>query len=82
MSIGIKLLIIFGSTAIAALVTFIIGSIMERRIYNNGICSECGRELKMFDIDHGGGRGYECPNCYKKVWVSYNHVDNINKKWR
>lgn len=55
---------------------------IERKGFNNGICPKCGKQLKFFDMDSHGGRGYCCRNCDYYTWVSYNCVDknyNINK---
>lgn len=56
----------------------IMGIITEKRDYNKGICKICGEELKFFDTDSQGGRGYICPNNHT-VWVSYPLIDR-NKK--
>jgi predicted amidophosphoribosyltransferase len=47
----------------------------EKRDYNDGICPVCGEELRHFDNDSQGGRGYCCDSCNYHTWVSYN-VDN------
>ena len=52
-----------------------IGIHIERKGFNGGICSRCGKELRLFDHDSQGGRGYTCDGCGHKVWVSYFTVD-------
>lgn len=51
----------------------------EKKEYNNGICPKCGRNLRYFDSDSQGGRGYNCDKCNNFVWVSYN-VDKPRKE--
>lgn len=51
----------------------------EKRMYNNGICRECGYPLRHFDTDSQGGRGYICDACKYYCWVSYN-VDKNYKE--
>lgn len=53
----------------------------EYKDFNNGVCPKCGKQLKCFDIDSHGGRGYCCDNCQYFTWVSYNFIDrnHINK---
>ena len=48
----------------------------EKKSYNKGICKECGTELRHFDNDSQGARGYVCDNCQHTVWVSYPWIDN------
>jgi len=43
----------------------------ESKSYNNGICKDCGKKLKCFDMDSQGGRGYTCKKCDYTTWVSY-----------
>ena len=58
----------------------IYGIYTERKDFNNGYCPNCGKKLKLFDIDSQGGRGYCCHDCMYYAWVSYNCVDkNYNK---
>lgn len=51
----------------------------EKKEYNNGICTKCGGNLRYFDSDSQGGRGYNCDKCNNFVWVSYN-VDKPRKE--
>lgn len=53
----------------------------EYKDFNNGVCPKCGKQLKFFDNDSHGGRGYCCDNCQYFTWVSYNWIDrnHINK---
>ena len=51
----------------------------EKKEYNNGICPKCGGNLRSFDSDSQGGRGYNCDKCNNFVWVSYN-VDKPRKE--
>ena len=52
----------------------IIGIMLEKRGFNNGICPRCNKRLRNFDIDSQGGRGYIC-DCGYHTWISYNCVD-------
>jgi len=52
-----------------------IGIISERRAYNHGKCRHCGNNLRLFDTDSQGGRGYMCDSCCNTIWVSYHSVD-------
>lgn len=52
-----------------------IGSTLEKRNFNNGVCVHCGTSLRYFDTDSQGGRGYICDKCGYATWVSYNRVD-------
>lgn len=47
----------------------------ERKDFNNGVCPKCGKQLRCFDMDSQGGRGYSCDKCDYTTWVSYNRVD-------
>lgn len=47
----------------------------ESKFYNHGKCKECGNDLRHFDTDSQGGRGYCCDQCGYHTWVSYNCVD-------
>ena len=48
----------------------------EAKAYNSGVCTVCNRELRCFDMDSQGGRGYKCDQCHHVVWVSYS-VDKV-----
>lgn len=48
---------------------------LEKADYNNGICPHCGTDLRNYDTDSQGGRGYVCDNCNYEAWISYNIVD-------
>lgn len=68
---------------IIALIAGIVMAILsEKKNFNNGICPHCNKELRRFDTDSQGGRGYCCDDCDYYVWVSYNCVDSINKKMK
>lgn len=47
-----------------------IGWYFERKRYNRGVCN-CGENLKYFDTDSQGGRGYTCKKCNYTTWVSW-----------
>lgn len=49
---------------------------VEKKKFNNGICSECGGKWEHFDTDSQGGRGYRCLECNRYIWISYK-VDKI-----
>jgi DNA-directed RNA polymerase subunit RPC12/RpoP len=50
----------------------------EKNMYNNGVCTKCGNELRLVDEDSQGGRCYHCDNCGRYIWISYN-VDKHRK---
>ena len=52
-----------------------LGSIIEYREFNHGICRYCGTRLNHFDIDSQGGRGYTCKGCGYCTWISYDFID-------
>lgn len=64
---------------VIAIVFPIIGIRLEKKAFNGGVCPLCGRNLRLFDFDSQGGRGYKCEYCGYHTWVSYNCVD---KKFR
>lgn len=43
----------------------------DKKSYNNGICSHCGKELRYFDTDSQGARGYCCDGCNNFIWISW-----------
>lgn len=55
----------------------------EKKDWNGGICPDCGRTWKAFDMDSQGGRGYSCytnldqysRRCDRTIWISYPGVD-------
>ena len=59
----------------------VIGFILERKGFNNGICPHCDKELRYFDTDSQGGRGY-CCDCGYCTWISYKCIDSANKIWK
>lgn len=65
------------------LLVIVVGMIVtrnyEKKEYNNGICPKCGGNLRYFDSDSQGSRGYNCDKCNNFVWVSYN-VDKPRKE--
>lgn len=70
-----KIAIIIISMLLAGALEALIGIILEKRAFNHGYCENCHEQLELFDYDSIGGRGYVCPRCGHKVWVSYNIVD-------
>ena len=48
---------------------------IEKKEFNNGKCPKCGKQLKLFDMDSQGGRGYCCYDCRYYAWISYDCVD-------
>jgi len=44
---------------------------MDKKSFNNGICTECGHKLRHFDNDSQGGEGWCCDHCNNVVWVSW-----------
>ena len=59
----------------------VIGFILEIKGFNNGICPHCDKELRYFDTDSQGGRGY-CCDCGYCTWISYKCIDSANKIWK
>lgn len=43
----------------------------EKKDWNNGICPNCGHELRLFGCDSQGGDGWTCDDCDYTTWVSY-----------
>lgn len=82
MTTGIKLLVIFAAGVLAWVIAGIIGIVIESKLYNKGICLTCSQPLEFFDFDSRGGRGYKCPLCGDKIWVSYDRVDKYWDKIR
>ena len=52
----------------------LLGIMLEKNNFNNGVCPYCNKKLKNFDTDSQGGRGYKC-ECGYHTWVSYKCVD-------
>ena len=52
----------------------LLGIMLEKNNFNNGVCPHCNKKLKNFDTDSQGGRGYKC-ECGYHTWVSYKCVD-------
>jgi len=48
---------------------------VEKRAFNGGVCPNCARDWRRYDMDSQGGRGYTCDSCNKGVWVSYWGID-------
>lgn len=48
---------------------------LEKERFNGGRCPVCANELKYFDTDLKGRRGYYCDNCKYHTWVSYRRID-------
>lgn len=55
------------------LVLGLIGSRLERREWNNGICKQTGQPWRYFDTDSQGGRGYNSGQYY--IWISWPGID-------
>ena len=53
----------------------VIGILIENKGFNGGVCPRCGKDLRLFDHDSHGGRGYKCDGCHYTTWVSYFTVD-------
>lgn len=54
---------------IAFLALGLIGSVMERLKWNDGVCKETGKPWILFDKDSQGGSGYKSDN--HVCWVSW-----------
>lgn len=53
---------------------------IENEKFNGGRCPCCSNELKYFETDLKGRRGYYCDKCNYTTWVSYNRVDRNRNK--
>lgn len=53
----------------------LLGSKLESKDFNKGVCRVCGKKLRHFDTDSQGGRLYTCENFHTLVCVSYPWVD-------
>jgi DNA-directed RNA polymerase subunit RPC12/RpoP len=52
-------------------VAMIYGRYMEKKDWNNGVCS-CGEGFwRSFDVDSSGTRGYRCTACGRHIWISW-----------
>ena len=70
---------VIGVICVAALLVGI-ASQLESTDFNGGMCRECNVELRHFDSDSHGGRGYVCDYCEHIVWVSWPWVDRKRRK--
>ena len=43
----------------------------ELAMFNDGICTHCGGNMKHFAEDSQGGQGYICRNCGRSIWTSW-----------
>jgi hypothetical protein len=55
------------------------GYCWEKKDYNKGRCPRCFGELRHFDNDSQGGRGYCCENGDYYTWVSYPFIEVRNE---
>ncbi len=51
------------------------GYLWEKHDFNKGKCPKCYGELKHFDNDSQGGRGYCCENRDYYTWVSWPFIE-------
>lgn len=54
---------------------FVYSFLHERKMYNNGNCTSCGKRMEHFSTDSQGCRGYCCSKCRHYVWISWKTVD-------
>lgn len=73
------LIMTFIGLVIVMIVGILAGIYLESSGYNDGVCPVCGKELRHFDTDSQGSRGYSCDNCNYTAWVSYSVVDKDYK---
>ena len=65
-------IIVFSVTVVVFLVFgMIYARYSEKKNWNNGVCSKCGKPWMYFDIDSQGGRMYRCEN-WHYCDISYN----------
>lgn len=43
----------------------------NKREWNGGLCTECGAEMRPFDMDSGGDIGCKCDACGRTIWVGW-----------
>ena len=48
---------------------FTIGYLVNKKIYNKGICRKCGGKMKYFDTASNFSNGYYCEKCHNTEWV-------------
>ena len=48
-----------------------INIIFEYKLYNHGVCKNCGGKLLLIDTDSQSNRLYMCNKCQCSVWVSW-----------
>ena len=70
--IGIGLIIFF---ILFGMVGTSIAIHKEKKSFNNGKCTECNEDLKLYRTLDQGRRYYVCSECKRTVSVSYNQID-------
>lgn len=48
---------------------------VEKKLFNDGVCRDCGNNLKRFGFDNTRGNAYYCDKCGYCTWVSWKIVD-------
>lgn len=81
---SVGLLFIFALTILFFTITTMICIHIEKKAFNNGVCTHCGNKLIPFDFDSQGGLGFECETCEYVIWLSYkcvykNYLKNSEK---
>lgn len=66
------ILILIGATLL--IILSLVGAMLEKKDFNNGVCLYCNNKLRNFDTDSQGSRGYKC-DCGYHTWVSYKYID-------
>ncbi len=66
--------------AVIMIVTLAMAYYDEKRKWNNGMCSECGSKLRLFD-SYDKYDGWCCDKCNTKMWIGiYKHSRNYQHR--
>lgn len=67
-----------GEIIFIMLILFLVGITLyiryrEKKEFNDGVCTHCGSNFKIFDTDSQGGTGWTCENhkCENYLWTSW-----------
>ena len=60
-----KIILVFVCLFIAFLI------FLDKKNYNNGICTKCGGKLYHEDTDSQGGKMWVCDSCKTTLWTSW-----------
>ena len=58
-------------SAVFTIVAFLVSYFMDKKDWNNGVCT-CGKGFwKSFDVDSSGATGYSCTECDNTIWLGF-----------